>query len=1097
MIDDFESKVMYGEKSNSTSDKFYLKDFYLDEEQRNETILSMTSSKKNIFFLTESHNLFLVDSTSLKTISESYSLPEPKDPIEFKEKDFNKIWSDREGNHCIIRHNNSIYYFNNELREPVILEKFTKLEICAIALDDRNTDSKTTKNFLAVDYDNKIYECCIDIVSEGKNKKEKIKDRIEELTQLFEDNNDEEEDNENKKTYKKIKNDRIYGIKFFHAINSNIDQGEDSCYIIAVTRNRLYQFIGPGLKSFKQIFSRYDRNPSLFDDSCKYFPKAKKDYKVEFDILYKYDRGSKLDILSNFGWRTDTGYCWSNFVFEKNYKNGDLPLDLKKFTIVPFHKITDRGEKKKNLNPISVTHTPNHIFILYDDCITVISKLTSNIVHTSYLVTKCDQMIYHEFSKDNGIILLNSRSGLYQISLKEENNDIWKDYLELGDFQAAQNLCKSEKLQQKISRINAEEEFNKNKKSSRKEAAQLFAFSDEKFEVVCLKYLKEKDLEGLKLYLECFKNKNLQISEDNEEDTKEKTLQLSLINTWLVEITLNKEDLDIKDFRGLIRESKKFLYPDIIYQTLLNYGKTDEYLDFASILGHFERAIIYHINQGQINDAVELLREFASYDDQEILKILVNIFLENSHLFFKEDPSGSIDLLNTFLNNNIEINENVMENVIQALMSRTDKDNYKAKKKSELTSKAKENIRTILGYLKSLMDHSGQNKFIKSKIKDQLNNIQNLYIYYLSVNPANRIAVIDYLKKYLETDQRGKRKQKVLFQLDYAKRLLKDNKLAYALVLALMGKYSEGVYYALKRDPKLNDDPQQNQEIAEYIANSATDQKLKKKLWIEIFRNYSESGGDITDSKKEEKFTQAIKIMEKSKILKIEDVLPHITDSIKIEEFKKQISDCISQYEKNISDLKINIKTYNNIAENIKSDIDKIKKRSMELKYNEFKCEICKGFIKNKNIFLFPCGHMFDMNCLRECLLNYEITGLDYLHSDNLLIDKLSYDLGYIPNRVFVEKDTNIIKEEKKLEDKKILGIKKKNEMEKKEENDKIDFEGKKELKETLNNVLSRQCVLCGDFLVDSVQCSLNQRKKMVDSNGLKLSLPLEPDFIF
>ena len=291
-------------------------------------------------------------------------------------------------------------------------------------------------------------------------------------------------------------------------------------------------------------------------------------------------------------------------------------------------------------------------------------------------------------------------------------------------------------------------------------------------------------------------------------------------------------------------------------------------------------------------------------------------------------------------------------------------------------------------------------------------------------------AYFDYLKKYLETDQRGKRKQKVLFQLDYAKRLLKDNKLAYALVLALMGKYSEGVYYALKRDPKLNDDPQQNQEIAEYIANSATDQKLKKKLWIEIFRNYSESGGDITDSKKEEKFTQAIKIMEKSKILKIEDVLPHITDSIKIEEFKKQISDCISQYEKNISDLKFNIKTYNNIAENIKSDIDKIKKRSMELKYNEFKCEICKGFIKNKNIFLFPCGHMFDMNCLRECLLNYEITGLDYLHSDNLLIDKLSYDLGYIPNRVFVEKDTNIIKEEKKLEDKKILGIKKKNEIE-------------------------------------------------------------------
>ena len=166
----------------------------------------------------------------------------------------------------------------------------------------------------------------------------------------------------------------------------------------------------------------------------------------------------------------------------------------------------------------------------------------------------------------------------------------------------------------------------------------------------------------------------------------------------------------------------------------------------------------------------------------------------------------------------------------------------------------------------------------------------------------------------------------------------------------------------------------------------------------------------------------------------------------------------------------------------------------MELKYNEFKCEICKGFIKNKNIFLFPCGHMFDMNCIRECLLNYELTGLDYLHEDNLKIDKLSYDLGYIQNRIFVEKDAKISNEDqKKGEDKKIIN-KKKNDS---EEMSKINEESQKKLKATLDNILSRQCVLCGDFLVDSVQCSLNQRKKIVDSNGLKLSLPTEPDFIF
>ena len=66
-----------------------------------------------------------------------------------------------------------------------------------------------------------------------------------------------------------------------------------------------------------------------------------------------------------------------------------------------------------------------------------------------------------------------------------------------------------------------------------------------------------------------------------------------------------------------------------------------------------------------------------------------------------------------------------------------------------------------------------------------------------------------------------------------------------------------------------------------------------------------------------------------------------------------------------------------------------------------------------------------------------------------------------------------------------------------KKEEYQIDIEGQTALREVLNSCLSKQCVLCGDFLVDSVQCSLNRKKKIVDSFGLKLKLPGEPDFIF
>jgi predicted RNase H-like nuclease (RuvC/YqgF family) len=111
--------------------------------------------------------------------------------------------------------------------------------------------------------------------------------------------------------------------------------------------------------------------------------------------------------------------------------------------------------------------------------------------------------------------------------------------------------------------------------------------------------------------------------------------------------------------------------------------------------------------------------------------------------------------------------------------------------------------------------------------------------------------------------------------------------------------------------------------------------------------------------------------MNESEVLKIEDVLPHIMGSIKIEVFKKEITNCINKYENNIQELKKDISKYNKTAEDIKSDIYKVKKKQMEIKYKQCICEICNNTIKDDNIFLFPCGHLFDSNCIIEALIKY------------------------------------------------------------------------------------------------------------------------------
>ena len=135
MLEDYETK----KEEVKDSDKFILKKLELDSDQSQETIISMASSKKFIFFLTQNNNLFCIESQSLKIINEIQPLPEPKSKNNFKEKNFNKIWADREGNHCIIRHNNSMYYFNSAFKQAYELNNFKGKEICAVGLDDRST----------------------------------------------------------------------------------------------------------------------------------------------------------------------------------------------------------------------------------------------------------------------------------------------------------------------------------------------------------------------------------------------------------------------------------------------------------------------------------------------------------------------------------------------------------------------------------------------------------------------------------------------------------------------------------------------------------------------------------------------------------------------------------------------------------------------------------------------------------------------------------------------------------------------------------------------------------------------------------------------
>ncbi len=135
-----------------------------------------------------------------------------------------------------------------------------------------------------------------------------------------------------------------------------------------------------------------------------------------------------------------------------------------------------------------------HFFLLFSDSIAIISKITYNIVHTENIGRGIFNMYY---DKNTNSIWLVSIRHIYQITIENEDRDVWREYLEIEDYQMALDHCERKGLPEgkKVARLYALNMLENKKYIA---AASLFGKSDEKFEEVTLKFLTLGDYDALK-----------------------------------------------------------------------------------------------------------------------------------------------------------------------------------------------------------------------------------------------------------------------------------------------------------------------------------------------------------------------------------------------------------------------------------------------------------------------------------------------------------------------------------------------------------------------------------------------------------------------
>ena len=1032
-------------------------------------ILYMTTSEsQNMFILTADGYFYVVNKGKLNDIEGFQLKSDQLDPekvekykIKFQtEKKESQIWCDKIGTHVIIKYKNVSFYYN-----PLMPKKVEELNLnmlgntflqpYAVAFNDDFYDAEDTGKILFSDYYSVIYELQLKL-SEQKELMRLTFGKVFSFIPEKVENLVEDEEDKYFNFFQMEENDRILDMKLMVSGNPSLgvqsEEDEDkNIFVIAITKHILFQF--QGKKSFKDVFENYTLKDGKILKAYKKFISEKK-------LEDKYSRiqmlhGEKTSQIL-FSFMTQCGYVMGSFDNTLNI------LPQKNFRVIKYYKPSKETEKQQEIKshqgpvPKTVCQSKNHIFFLYYDYLVIQNKLTNRIIHDEYLPYPFLDMFYNPIL--NGIILYNETS-IYKIPLELEFRYLYEDYIEIGDFSSALKIVTQEdkKIKPELHRLYANSLFQQKKFL---EAAKEYAFSDEIFEDVCIKFLSTNNNLALIRYLSLIYN--LRMCNKQNDNAKNKFIDKYLVNTWLLELLFGKSENEVSkdilpNMRLLVRNEINYINLNLLYFILNIFGKKKELIELASLKQDYETIVLYLINNKEIDEAIKNINTYLMFGGEN-MNLLKKLFFKYAYLFINENPKETIQLLTDYFRTGY-----VDEDILKILNS----PNY------HILSGNSDSFKEIIEYVKKLklkpiVDGDKELNLTKNQ------NLHNLYILLsaYSREETYKNELIEYLKKPIESYELKQKfkdsiniSQDIYFDLYFAKKIFekrsgeKDIK-AYCLILFLLKQYTECIDIILNNN-NLKD-------LLKLLPKNISDLKLQKKIWLQIFEN-KRKNGNLSDAKN---------IINESKgVIKLEDILPLMGDDVKINEFKSELKLCIEDYEKSVFELKKGIRNFNDANDLINKDIELSEKKAVRMAYTRLKCHRCGKNISGDRFFMFPCGHIFDVVCLIDNYKEFNKHNLGDGQFKNKV--KVITDLDR-KIRHLRDKKQKSLEEEQKIKEIENLGaLQKLKTLNIKtlltKDSNKVQFSDEEEfmLRDTqkiLYNYLNEECLLCGKEMIKSTQ---------------------------
>ncbi|KZW02563.1 hypothetical protein EXIGLDRAFT_665057 [Exidia glandulosa HHB12029] len=558
-----------------------------------------------------------------------------------------------------------------------------------------------------------------------------------------------------------------------------------------------------------------------------------------------------------------------------------------------------------NSPPLGLALTEYHFVYLRKDRLTAVRPLDEREVWQEVVTLKGDSLRGMTVDPVEKTYWAFSEGSLFELTVKDEGRDMWKVFLDRGEHERALQLTKTLAQRELVLAAQADAAFNQGRLM---QAAQLYAQSSARFEEVTLKFIDAQARDPLRCYLV------LRL----ERLPKTAATQRMMLATWLVEFYLAKcNELDdlvasesvAHDVENL--QVERTTVEDDLREFFETYkSNLDRKTVYELILSHGRTDMYLHFAT-VVGDYAKVVEHWVMEGDWlKALEVLVG--QPNLDMYYRFAPA---------------LMRNVPKEAVDAWLRVPALDPVKL-------------VPALLAHKRDPLAPNHAIRYLNAAIFEHECTAPTVHTLLLTLLAAGDEAGVLRFLAAAPTDIGGQ----PYFDLDYALRICGPQ--GRARVYAMMGRWEEAVDAALGAG---------DVELAKAHADQpADDAPLRKRLWLKIARYVVRDKRDIKT---------AMRFLENTDLLKIEDILPFFPDFVVIDDFKDEICTALEGYAAHIDRLRAAMDDATAGADAIKSDIDALSNRCVSVDAGD-RCAKCSLALLTRQFYVFPCQHAFHADCL-------------------------------------------------------------------------------------------------------------------------------------